>query len=343
MTRKLLLILGLLWSAIASAQFTPGQVLTAAELNTAFSAKAPIPTGTCLGTSSALNYSLSGNVFSCNASINALTLGGATFSSPGPIGSVSTSSGAFSSISTPSATIGGGTINATSVGATSASTGAFTTLTASSTVSGAGFTTLLSPYLLSATAASTYATIAQATTALAATGGSLNGVTVGSTTPSTVAATTLSSTGNFTPAQTNGIVGTTTNNNANAGSVGEYVTNTVLATSPANGTPYNAASISLTAGDWDVSGTISFIDGTGAISSTMNSSLSTTTATQNAAIGFMSSSPSVTAASATTTRLPTPVARFSLSTTTTIFLVGVVTFSGGTLTSDGLIRARRVR
>jgi hypothetical protein len=56
--------------------------------------------------------------FTCNSSINAATLGGATFAAPGPIGS------------------------------TTASTGAFTTLSASSTVSGSGFTTLLSPYAL---------------------------------------------------------------------------------------------------------------------------------------------------------------------------------------------------
>jgi hypothetical protein len=91
--------------------------------------------------------------------------------------------GTSPTIATPAIT--GGTISGTPV---SGSTGSFTTLAASSTVSGAGFTTLLSPYLTSATAASTYATIAQATTALAATGGSISGV--------SVAATTLSASGN---------------------------------------------------------------------------------------------------------------------------------------------------
>ncbi|WP_231936936.1 autotransporter outer membrane beta-barrel domain-containing protein [Caballeronia udeis] len=51
-------------------------------------------------------------------------------------------------------------------------------------------------YLPVSTAASTYATIAQATTALAATGGTINGVTVGATTPSTGAFTTLGASGN---------------------------------------------------------------------------------------------------------------------------------------------------
>lgn len=51
-------------------------------------------------------------------------------------------------------------------------------------------------YLTTASAASTYATIAQATTALAATGGSLNGVPVGSTTPAAGGFTTLSASSN---------------------------------------------------------------------------------------------------------------------------------------------------
>jgi hypothetical protein len=53
----------------------------------------------------------------------------------------------------------------------------------------------IASYLTTATAASTYATIAQATTALAATGGSANGVTVGAATPSTGAFTTLAASG----------------------------------------------------------------------------------------------------------------------------------------------------
>lgn len=51
----------------------------------------------------------------------------------------------------------GAAINPASTGATTPGTGAFTTLSASGTVSGAGFTSLLSPYLTSSTAASTYA------------------------------------------------------------------------------------------------------------------------------------------------------------------------------------------
>jgi len=334
--KKLLLICSLLWSAGVSAQFVPGQVLTAAELNSAFSNTAPAPGITCLGASSALNYT--SNTFSCNAAINAVTLGGATFSAPGPIGSVSASTGAFSSVSTPSATIGGGAINGTTVGGTSASTGAFTTLSASSTVSGAGFTTLLSPYLLSATASSTYATIAQATTALAATGGSINGVTVGATTPSTVASTTLSSTGNFTPSQTNGIVGTTTNNNANTGSVGEFLTNTTAGVSLTSNTPTNITSQSLTPGDWEVWGLVTITPAATTTVTDIQISPSTTSATLGSQAVMQS--PFTTGA---VQILPTPRIRVSLGTSTTVFIVSYVTFGVSTLTATATINARRIR
>lgn len=47
--KKLLFFVGLLWSAIASAQFTPGQLLTAAELNNQFALYAPLAGATFTG------------------------------------------------------------------------------------------------------------------------------------------------------------------------------------------------------------------------------------------------------------------------------------------------------
>ncbi|HHT9109581.1 MAG TPA: hypothetical protein ACFYDZ_00310 [Candidatus Brocadiaceae bacterium] len=54
---------------------------------------------------------------------------------------------------------------------------------------------------------------------------------------------------------TSGVIGTTTNNNAAAGSVGEYVTSTILAASGvslSSSASVDITSISLTAGDWDI-------------------------------------------------------------------------------------------
>ena len=96
--KKLLLLACMMVSALANAQFIPGQVLTAAQLNSVFATKAPIPTGTCLGSGFALNYNLVSNTFSCNGTIGAVTLNGNTFQSPGPIGSVSPSTGSFTNL-----------------------------------------------------------------------------------------------------------------------------------------------------------------------------------------------------------------------------------------------------
>src|ERR1700744_413847 len=55
------------------------------------------------------------------------------------------------------------------------------------------------------------------------------------------------------------IRGTATNDNASAGNVGEYVvSNNTTAQSLASGTPLNVTSISLTPGDWDVTGSCQF-------------------------------------------------------------------------------------
>jgi hypothetical protein len=114
------------WSPVTATTLAP-QAANTVVANKTGSVASPtaVAVPNCAGTSSALTYT-AGSGFNCNATINALTLGGATFAAPGPIGSTSTSSGAFSSISTPSATIGGGTINNTTIGATAAAAGTFT-------------------------------------------------------------------------------------------------------------------------------------------------------------------------------------------------------------------------
>jgi hypothetical protein len=208
--------------------------------------------------------------------------------------------------------ITGGSIDGAPIGNTTPSNGSFTTLSATGAVSGAGFT------------------------ARFASPGP-----IGNTAASTGAFTTLSSTGTFTPSSTNGIVGTVTNDNANAGSVGEFATNTASGVSVSSGTPFNATSVSLTAGDWDVSGSVQFIGAGVTSASFLGSGISTTSATLGAVgslhvLQFTMSGP-------TANHLPTPILRLSLASTTTVFLVAQAVFSGGTFTANGLIRARRVR
>jgi hypothetical protein len=212
----------------------------------------------------------------------------------------------------------------------SGSTGSFTTLSASSTVSGTGF----SSYLAAPPA-------------------------IGGTTPAAGSFTTLSATGAITPSQTAGIVGTTTNNSANAGSVGEVIcslvtsggspsgcnTNSSTPVSLTTATATNVASISLSAGQWDVCGTVEFLP-----------AASTTVVQVVDWIGTVSASlPSIVSPSSPfsqlTATLTTGQAQslsagcgfLKLAGTTTVYLGAQSSFSVSTMTAIGFIMATRRR
>ena len=158
---------------------------------------------------------------------------------------------------------------------------------------------------------------------------------------------TLTATGAITPSSTNGIVGTTTNDNANAGSVGEYLTNSTAATSATSNTPLNATSISLTAGDWEVSGLIATNPAGSTTTTVVIAGVSTTSATfQNVpgAGGFFNAQAlTVSVPAGGQIFLQAPPMRVSIAATTTVFLIGQANFAVSTMTISGFIRARRVR
>jgi len=129
------------------------------------------------------------------------------------------------------------------------------------------------------------------------------------------------------------IVGTTTNNNAATGSVGEFVSSTILAGSAvgvSNATAANVTSISLSAGDWDLYGNV------GAGGTTVSQSL--------AWISLVSSTvPDLSlVGGAPYNFVYAPYTRISLSGTTTVYLSTRVTGTGS-LTAYGNIYARRAR
>lgn len=176
---------------------------------------------------------------------------------------------------------------------------------------------------------------------VAITGGSIDGTPIGANTAASGAFTTITASSTITPNQTAGIVGTTTNNSANAGSVGEIIANQALTVALTNSTVTNITSISLTAGDWDVVGNIEYIPAaatniTQAVTG-INSTSATLPATPARTVNQYTA-----AASFGQSQLAPPL-RFSLAATTTIFLVGFCGFAGGTLTASGFIRARRAR
>lgn len=173
------------------------------------------------------------------------------------------------------------------------------------------------------------------------TGGSINSTPVGATTPSTGAFTTITASGTITPSSTNGIVGTTTNDNANAGSVGEYASNTTTGTSLTTGTPANATSVALTAGDWDVSGTVFFSPAGGTTVSQILAGINTVSATVSGTGTFNQLNATLTTGGSQ--RYSSPVVRISVASGATAYLIVQSIFAVSTMTCDGMIRARRVR
>lgn len=130
---------------------TPGSLATQAANtilgNATGSTASPtaIAVPSCSTSSSALGYTSASGI-TCNSSINAATLGGATFAAPGPIGSTTRGIGAFTTI----AANAGGSV----AGGLTVTSGLSTdTLSASGAVSGVGFSNYLaSPPAIGGTA-----------------------------------------------------------------------------------------------------------------------------------------------------------------------------------------------
>ncbi len=146
--------------------------------------------------------------------------------------------------------------------------------------------------------------------------------------------------------------GTTTNDSASAGKVGEYVTSSIAyngsTVSLTTATPTNIVSITLTAGDWDVRGFIGFTGG-GTTSVTFSvGSISATSATIDLSSADRSGILNFNGAPLFNTafgiiNFSAGYSRFSLSTTTTIYLVARADFTVSTCSGYGAIEARRVR
>src|SRR6185312_13766790 len=143
------------------------------------------------------------------------------------------------------------------------------------------------------------------------------------------------------------VLGTATNDNAASGYIGEYISANVpigSAVSLSTGVAKIVTSISLTAGDWDVSGTVGFSEG------------ATTTCTQqiaaiNTADNTLPTSPGAgayaqqggTGVAGTGAVMPTGTTRLLLTATTTVYLVAQAAFATSTNAAYGFIAARRAR
>lgn len=141
------------------------------------------------------------------------------------------------------------------------------------------------------------------------------------------------------------VVGTTTNDNAAAGYLGQFTAvtrNEGSATGLTSTTPKDVlATMSLTPGDWDVEGNINFIL-TGATVTEIIGGIGVTSVTipgdgSEVYCGVVGATLTLKAG------LTLQRQRISINTTTTIYLVAKATFSLGTVSAFGTYSARRVR
>lgn len=137
---------------------------------------------------------------------------------------------------------------------------------------------------------------------------------------------------------------TATNDNAVAGTIGEFSSSLVAVGSPVSlttATAANITSLSLTAGDWVCYGSINFA-GASATVTARQGSINTTSATQKTDGSEVNNEVATTTATQKHA-ISIPGIRVSIASTTTVYLVATATFSAGTVTGYGRLAARRVR
>jgi len=140
------------------------------------------------------------------------------------------------------------------------------------------------------------------------------------------------------------LFGTTTNDAASAGLVGETSTGTqsTYTNTAATGTYFDATSMVLTAGDWEVSGYVDYSLNTGTGMTFIVAGIGTTTGNAAPNQSFEYASTAVPSASSHSTLGVAPI-RISLASSTTIYMKGACSFSGGQPQYKAQIRARRAR
>lgn len=146
------------------------------------------------------------------------------------------------------------------------------------------------------------------------------------------------------------ILGTITNDSAAAGVVGEYFFASVAlasAISATNSASLGITSIDLTAGDWDVTGIVGVTTAATTTTTLFRGKVATTVSaiSPNDVGSFSIQLDGVILNTPTNGAIssPTAVTRMSLSSTTTVYLVGNISFAVSTANLFGQLSARRVR
>lgn len=142
-----------------------------------------------------------------------------------------------------------------------------------------------------------------------------------------------------------GVVGTTGATNAAAGNYGEYTESALPSGSAvtfSTGASANVTSISLTPGDYDCDGVIVFQANPSTLTQLIWASVSSVSAT-NPSDGSGQQAFGIQTVAGNNSILNTGLKRFSLSATTTIYLIGTPAFTVSSLKGYGTLRARRIR
>jgi len=156
----------------------------------------------------------------------------------------------------------------------------------------------------------------------------------------------------FAPIVSSNLVGTSTNDSAASGVVGELITASLAsgsAVSVTTATGKTITSISLTPGDWNIYGVVNFVlSGVTATIFQVGPSLTTNTLPSQTggsglAVDPLTKLPMLTTALSDTLVVPINMTNLKITSTTTVYLVAQATFSVGTLTAYGTINARRAR
>lgn len=142
-----------------------------------------------------------------------------------------------------------------------------------------------------------------------------------------------------------GLAGTATNDSAAAGYVGQRIDGVQSsAQSLSTGVGLDVISISLTAGDWEVSGRVYFLMAPTTTVTAMASWISTSSATYPGLVPSLSAfNFPIPAAAGNAIGIPNMPTRISLATTTTVYLSCAATFGTSTVDALGNIHAIRVR
>jgi hypothetical protein len=149
----------------------------------------------------------------------------------------------------------------------------------------------------------------------------------------------------YATAATGQLAGTATNDNASAGNIGEYNIATGTSVSLTSATPANVTSVSLTAGDWDVWGQVSYNPAATTSFTNLAHSIGTASATIVGVPtqGVQNVFPVGQVIGNNNWSAPPVRTRFSFASTTTVFLVAQATFTVSTMTVSGSIQYRRER